>query len=730
MTLPARLDGVPALARPTFYLQYAISPVFDDWHPDVYSKYTNPETIVEAAVSTGATWFHINSKDHSGKAHYVTELDVLHRGFRGRDAFGELLDALHARGIRVMANQSIFFDHHLFVEHPDWRVRDDAGRDSKAIGILGNRPGIVCMNSPYAELAVAQLDAFVKKYPVDAVFLDMVWISIPICHCHWCAERYRADTGHDLPAEDARGTDEFRAYARWRNARLTEFTKALVDAVRRARPGTLITLNSPRPHMPDYVLPIESIVPLVDFMCGDPLQNDNSLTLAGLTASVWYNLTPVRPAQIAVSRFHGHESQCVGMVHTDRLKIISAICLAHNASVQMHDILRPDGSLAKEPTAAIASAFDFIRPRSALAGGEKIRCVAIYVSDRTRDFHLESVPHSGPFVGRHEAAEAYASGVTEAYLAFQRNHVPVDVITTMNLDLLGEFDLIVLPDAECLADREIEAFREYVRAGGNLIATRFSSLRDEEGRLRDGFGLADVFGVDLVGRTGTSGTYIRPDEELSREAGVPVEELGFNLPQALVKIRDGAAVQVLGRIALPYTDLATDRDRWVSIFGNPASDTEVGPAIVVGSFGDGSVCYISGSIAEVDAGMWSFSTVEAREVLYRLARRMLGDRVRLEMDGHPSLDMVAYWQADAGRYLIHLVNCQDVYPVLPVAGATITFRPPASVSVRNVTALPDGEPLTFERVGSEIRVKVPTVQIHLAVAIEVDVIPTNGDQDR
>ncbi|MGO8308635.1 hypothetical protein ACC860_36745, partial [Rhizobium ruizarguesonis] len=58
--------------------------------------------------------------------------------------------------------------------------------------------------------------------------------------------------------------------------------------------------------------------------------------------------------------------------------------------------------------------------------------------------------------------------------------------------------LILLANASCLSDAQNAAIRAYVDRDGSVIASYETSLRDEFGKKRDEFGLADVLGVRYV----------------------------------------------------------------------------------------------------------------------------------------------------------------------------------------------------------------------------------------
>ena len=72
-----------------------------------------------ACAGPDAVW--IQAKSHSENAYYQTEIDHTHIGLRGRDAFGELMELLLQRGIKVVVNQSILFDNYLYEQHSGHR---------------------------------------------------------------------------------------------------------------------------------------------------------------------------------------------------------------------------------------------------------------------------------------------------------------------------------------------------------------------------------------------------------------------------------------------------------------------------------------------------------------------------------------------------------------------------------------------------------------------------------
>ena len=79
----------------------------------------------------------------------------------------------------------------------------------------------------------------------------------------------------------------------------------------------------------------------------------------------------------------------------------------------------------------------------------------------------------------------------------QRNHIPFGIITKKQLPDLDRYRVIALPSVLRMDDEETEAFQEYVRKGGRLYASGYTSLVHTRGTMETDFMLADVFGCHL-----------------------------------------------------------------------------------------------------------------------------------------------------------------------------------------------------------------------------------------
>jgi len=80
-------------------------------------------------------------------------------------------------------------------------------------------------------------------------------------------------------------------------------------------------------------------------------------------------------------------------------------------------------------------------------------------------------------------------------LGYQYDFVSYLDVTEGRVDLAGRFKVIVLPQTVCLSDREARVLREFVEAGGVLVADALCGLLTETGRGRSAGILDELFGI-------------------------------------------------------------------------------------------------------------------------------------------------------------------------------------------------------------------------------------------
>ena len=132
--------------------------------------------------------------------------------------------------------------------------------------------------------------------------------------------------------------------------------------------------------------------------------------------------------------------------------------------------------------------FDFSKQHQALLAAATGRPLAgVLVSDQTIDW----------FAGKHYVSKGYENYYHGAWQVLKDLGYDAEPFLDylMTPEQLAKYKLVYVPNAPCLSDAQCAMLRDYVNAGGTLIATHLTSVADQHGKMRANFGLADLFGA-------------------------------------------------------------------------------------------------------------------------------------------------------------------------------------------------------------------------------------------
>ncbi|MBM3475035.1 MAG: hypothetical protein FJX75_17370 [Armatimonadetes bacterium] len=646
--------------------------------------------LAEARVGSAVVYAH----SHVGLCYFPTKTGKLHGGLQGRDLFGELVDRCHERGIAVVAYLSAIFDTHAYQANADWRIIDVNGNEASA----NSRYGICCPNAPYREYIATLAREVCAGYRVEGVRFDMTFWP-RVCYCRHCRERFACETGADLPTVIDWQDPAWVAFQRKREEWLVDFARLLTSTVKSVNTALSVE-HQASTYAAGWTLGVtHRLAEQCDFLQGDFY---GDALQGSFVRKLFHNLSPNRPP--------GFET-CISVDLANYLVLKPKELLRAKAAAAMGDAcafifidsIDPAGTLNPAVYERMGEVFAEVEPFEQHLGGELCQDVGVYLSTESKcDFadngkHVDGPGLSGslPHV---EAALGACKALIEA-------HIPFGVITRTNLGDLTRHRLVILPNVLMMDEQEAEAFREYVRQGGGLYASAGTSLVTTDGRRQADFLLADVFGTSLAGETRERFTYIEPvpGHEDLLEGYTVSHPLGIPGPQLIVQMRKGA--EVLGRLALPYTDPA-DPHRFASIHNNPPGVRTEHPAIVLNGFGEGRSIYVTTDLERLDAHRPAFLAL----------LRSLCDRFTFEADAPKCVEFTLLHQPDRQRYLLSLVNFQRDLPNLPVHDIRVRVR--LGKAIRRVVELPDERPCNWCHSADSVEVTVEPLETLRMYALE------------
>lgn len=595
-----------------------------------------------------------------GICYWPTKVGHMHNGLKGRDIVGEVIKECQAKEINVVVYFNIW-SKWAFEQYPDWRIINANGQNTKEEGIWGNhRFGICCPNSPFRDYVKAQIEDLCTNYEFAGMWIDMIGWFGKTCCCHHCKARFLQETGLEMP-ETVDWTDPvWVALQRKREAWQAEFTAMITTTAKAIKPHLSMTFQCTTWFAGWGGGPSHPFFAQNDYLAGD-FYGDS--IQQSFICKFLNSISRHKPIEFMTSRCYDlSEHTTIKTRELLEAQIYSS--LGNNASFVFIDAIDPVGTLNAEVYAFMGSIFKETKKYEPYMDTQAELCadVGVYLNFESL-INLED--NGKPIHSATTDVNPIGSSQNVAKSLMDAN-ITYDVISNNKLQDLDRYQVIVLSDIAVLGPEELEAFRNYVAAGGSLYASKNTSRFTLAGGKGDQFQLSDLFGVSYAGETIENVTYMSPVG--SGEAVMPgnSRKYGLMINGTQLNIQPDAGVEVLATVTLPYSD-PKETERFTSALAEPPGVYTDNPSIVLNTYGKGKVIYTSGKLEGMEQETH-------RNVFVQLINRLLGKPLAIQANAPKSVEITLFHQRENNKYVINLLNFQKELPNIPIPEIEVKVR--------------------------------------------------------
>jgi hypothetical protein len=618
----------------------------------------------------------IFSKCHHGWAYHPTEANEIHPGLTF-DLLGAMIEAAHEIGVKTPVYISAGIDEKIARRHPEWLIRDENDNTRWVDSFM--KPGYheFCLNSPYLDVLIAQIEEVVSRYDADGIFLDIV--GVRSCYCQTCVAALRAE-GHDP-------RDKTAAQRLWERTYATYTTRAR-EAIDRFKPGLPVFHNGGH------------------IRCGrrDLAEMNSHLELESLPTGGWgYDHFPLSaryaqgigmPFLGMTGKFHTSWGEFGGFKHPNALRYETALSIANGARCSIGDQQHPNGLMDETTYRLIGAAYaEVARKEKWCADVEPVADIGILGVEALKSALGDEAPRIG-----HSDAGAVRMLLEGKFL--------FDVI-----DWMSEFDryrLLILPDQITLTAELSEKLNRYLAGGGKVLATGQSGMYADGAA---GSGFAIDLGVNWIGENPFKPDYFQPHFPLpSLGAGTFI----FYSQGQKVALTEGGTE--LGIRQNPYFN------REVFTFSShqhtPNDTRNDGPGMVEHRNG----IYIAWNVFEDYAVKGSLTLKET--VVHALNLLLPDKTIRTNLPAQGVVTLME--QPTEHRYVNHLLYASPVKrgsgvevieDIVPLFNIEVSLK--LASAPKRVYLAPEGQELAFNWDGSRAAYTLPRLECHQMVVLDV-----------
>ena len=672
-------------------------------------------------------------------AYYPTQIPFHYRTpFMGdRDPFGELYEGCRKLGMNIIARTDPHAVHQdAYEAHPEWIM---VGSDGKHVRHWADPDlWVTCALGPYNfENMTDVTREIMQLYPVDGIFSNR-WSGHGICYCESCQQNFKQATGFDLPYQGepsslsrlmrpdlsvetrTRNADALKAYIGWRQDRLFELWDVWDDVIRAEVPHARYIPNSGGAHGTLDMVRIgqKSEILFADRQARRGLQPSWSNGKNGKEYRSTLGRKPIGGifSMGVEERYRWKDS----IQNPAEFRLFVADGVANG--------LRPwftkFGGVIYDPRwlKPVADMYTmYYQWEPYLRNEAPVARVGLVYSQNTWFYY-----------GGEEATQRVEDHALGYYHALVEARIPFEMVHDGLLDEenLRPFKTLILPNIAALSDAQCQQLRDFVQAGGSIIATHETSLYDEMGVQRKDFGLADLFGASYAG--GIEGpqqnSYLAIERDPFSRVFHPLvaglEDAGRIINGVnRVKVESNAPVEYA-----PLTLIPTYPDLPMEMVWPRVNSTDI-PQVYVRTFGHGGRTDNEGAGRvvyfpwDIDRSFWEVLSVDHGKLLTNAVDWATNEERPVTVTGPGVLD-VTVWEQKTSM-TVHLVNLTNpmmmkgpIRELIPVGEQVVRLRVPEDRPIKRVHLLRAGiEPEVRHERGA-ITVHVPSVLEHEVVAVD------------
>ena len=527
-----------------FHTSPLISGIGADFDHDRFA-----DTFAKANVQSVTVF----AKCHHGMCYYPTKTGTRHPGLVRPDLLGDMIEALHRRGIRAPIYTTVGWEEDVAARFPQWRQLKADGTFAQ-IGSpdgKGPAPGGWKFNNflhpDYQDYIQAHVEELLTLYPVDGLFFDILNFD-RLAGWSETSTKFRQERG-------LMGTDE-QTFQRFVTAAQTQFAGRFSKIIRAQKPDASIFYNMPN------VMQIDSKIGAAAM---EPYRTH--WEIESLPSGFWGYYHFPRLARRAragsqkwlgqTGRFQKMWGDFGGIKPQPALEFECFRSQALGGGNMVGDQLHPRGRLDPNVYRLIGNVYD--------------QCAAAepFYRDTVPLPQIGIFPPSGPGVDP-VLADLSLEGVVQMC---EESHYDAAVLDdSCSLDGL---DLVILPDSAIVTETLEKKLRSFLARGGKLIASDGGGF-DANGN----WVLANEISLTFPGGdVGTIPTYWR-----ARESFLPQwAESDRVVYQPGRAVKGGIGTTVLVDRVPPYFRRRTDLE-YCSHFQAPPSPTidTSNPAVISG----------------------------------------------------------------------------------------------------------------------------------------------------